>query len=200
MPHKRTPPPILALTLALALLVCPRPAQGAQSAPFPDLPLRLTAEQAAGLGIAPGVVTKSSLSKIPAEAVVLLVVGYFCPPCHAEMPRIAALCQRLQARGLGGRIRLVAVAAGDDQNLAAKFQAKHPGLCFPIVPDPDLALHKKLGSPAIPALYVLTRHKGGLRLVSSRQGEFREDPDAFLDALLREVSGPKAGPRAAPRP
>ena len=54
-----------------------------------------------------------------------------------------------------------------------------------VVPDPALAAHKRLGNPMVPTLYAVASSGGKLRLLHTHQGEFVENPDAFLDALLR---------------
>jgi thiol-disulfide isomerase/thioredoxin len=197
---------ILPLLLALALALGPGPWPGigtalaaAPGAAFPDLALDLSAQEAADLGLPAGGPT--SLSRVPAQALLVLLVSYFCPPCHKEMPRIKELAGRIKERGLAGRIRLVGLAAGDDQGLVERFKARHGGLPFALAPDPDLAAHKRLGSPAVPMLYAVAVSGGRLRLLSAHQGEFTEAPDAFLDAVLRSLAAPAnpAGPAKAPR-
>ena len=181
-------PLVLALALifvSLAVVIGPWAATGQAAAPaaFPDLALDLSAPDATALGLASGGPT--SLSRIPADVLLVLLVSYFCPPCHKEMPRIKELEQRIRERGLTGRIRLVGLAAGDDEALVERFKARHGGLDFALVPDPALAAHKRLGNPPVPTMYVVAGSGGRLRLLSSHQGEFVEAPDAFLDALLR---------------
>ncbi len=175
----------LALVLSLAVVLGPLAAAGQAAAPaaFPDLTLDLSGQDAAALGLASAGPT--SLSRIPANVLLVLLVSYFCPPCHKEMPRIKELEQRIRERGLTGRIRLVGLAAGDDQNLVERFKARHDGLSFALVPDPALAAHKRLGNPMVPTLYAVASSGGKLRLLHTHQGEFVENPDAFLDALLR---------------
>lgn len=177
----------LVLALALACAVAPgalaAPGQAPAPAAFPDLSLDLSAQNAAALGLGSG--GPQRLSRIPAEALLVLLVSYFCPPCHKEMPRIKELAQRLRERGLAGRIRMVGVAAGDDEGLVERFKTRHGGLSFALVPDPALAAHKLLGDPVVPTLFAVSISNGKLRLLRLHQGEFTEDPDAFLDSLLR---------------
>jgi len=196
MPNLHPPAPRLrraALPVLLTLVLALGPWAGtgfAAQAPaaFPDLPLNPNAQQAAALGLGPG--KPASLSRIPAQALLVLLVSYFCPPCHKEMPRIKDLERRIRERGLAWRIRLIGLAVGDDQALVASFLARHGGLNFPLLPDPVLAAHKRLGNPVVPTLYAVAGQGGKLRLVLKREGEFVEDPDAFLDILLRALSIP----------
>jgi thiol-disulfide isomerase/thioredoxin len=180
----------LALCVALFVVLCAgpwtRPGLAAQAAPaFPDLALDLSAQNAA-----------ASLSRIPAQALLVVLVSYFCPPCHQEMPRLKELERRIRERGLAGRIRMVGLAAGDDQALVERFKDRHGGVPFALVPDPALAAHKRLGSPVVPTLYAVASSGGRLRLLSTHQGEFTEDPDAFLDRLLRALPAPPGTARA----
>ena len=167
------------------------------AAPFPDLPLELSAQNAVALGLGAGGPT--SLSRIPAQGLLVLLMSYFCPPCHKEIPRIKDLERRIRERGLAGRIRMVALATGDDQALVERFKTRHGGLPFALVPDPALAAHKRLGSPVVPTLYAVASSGGKLRLLNTREGEFNEDPDAFLDALLRALPAPPGHAKAPTR-
>jgi hypothetical protein len=193
----RLPSLALVLGLALGLTVGAWTGTGhAAGAPatFPDLALNLSTRNAEALGLASGGPT--SLSRIPAEGLVVLLVSYFCPPCHKEMPRIKDLERRIRERGLTERIRMVGLATGDDEALVERFKTRHGGLAFALVPDPALAAHKRLGTPMVPTLYAVASNGGKLRLLSMRQGEFVEDPDAFLDTLLRALPGPAATAKA----
>lgn len=191
----------LSLILCLALgHTCALGAGKGQAPPhlaaFPDLPLNLSAQNAAALGLGAGGPTR--LSRIPAQGLLVVLVSYFCPPCHKEIPRIKDLERRIRERGLAGRIRMVALAAGDDEALAEKFKTRHGGLPFALVPDPTLAAHKLLGSPVVPTLYFVASGGGKLRLLNTREGEFNENPDIFLDALLRALPTPPGSAKAAP--
>ncbi len=189
----------LAIALALPLLLAALPDCGMAAQPkvaFPDLALELSAQNAAALGLASAGPT--SLSRIPAQGLLVMLMSYFCPPCHKEIPRIKDLARRIQERGLAGRIRMVGLATGDDAALVERFTQRHGGLPFALVPDPTLAAHKRLGSPVVPTLYTLGNVGGRLRLLSVHQGEFIEDPDAFLDSFLRAL--PASPGQAKPVP
>lgn len=180
------------LPLLLALALVHLPGAGLAAAPqarFPDLPLALDPPSAKALGLGPG---KTSLSGIPAQGLLVVVMSDFCPPCHLEVPRIKDLERRIRERGLAGRIRMVGLAVGDGQAQVERFLARHGGLPFPLLPDPALAAHKRLGSPVVPSLYVVGSQGGRLRQLALRQGEFTEDPDAFLDAVLPLLPAPPA--------
>ncbi|MBU1040815.1 MAG: TlpA family protein disulfide reductase [Proteobacteria bacterium] len=193
----------MVLTLALGLALGSTTALGAGTghaaapAAFPDLSLDLSAQNAAALGLDAGGPT--SLSRIPAQGLLVLLVSYYCPPCHKEIPRIKDLERRIRERGLAGRIRMLGLAAGDNESLVERFTARHGGLPFTLVPDPALAAHKRLGSPVVPTLYSIANVGGRLRLLSAREGEFTEDPDAFLDAFLRAMPAPPKSTRTLPR-
>lgn len=192
-------PLVLALALGLTLALGPwaAVAHAAQApAAFPDLALDLSPQNASALGLGPG--SPASLSRIPAQALLVVLVSYFCPPCHKEIPRLKDLERRIRERGLAGRIRLLGLATGDDQALVDRFQARHGGLPFILLPDTALAAHKRLGSPAVPTLYAVAKSGGKLRLLSMHQGEFNADPDTFLDALLRALPPPVGSAKAPP--
>ncbi|MBU1230539.1 MAG: TlpA family protein disulfide reductase [Proteobacteria bacterium] len=203
MPHLSTNSrrPCRALPLLLALLLALWTASGQAAGPqtgFPDLALDLDLASATALGLGSG--GQARLSRLPAQGLIVVLVSYFCPPCHKEVPHIKDLERRLRERGLSGRIRMLGLAVGDDQALVERFLSRHGGLPFPLLPDPSLAAHKRLGNPVVPTLYAVASQAGKLRLLSLHQGEFMEDPDEFLDALLRALpTSPGPAPAARPK-
>jgi hypothetical protein len=66
------------------------------------------------------------------------------------------------------------------------FKKKY-GVAFPLFPDPDFAIHKRMGEVRTPYFIVTKIHPDGShRVVYSKLGAF-EGVDAFLAAIVRDA-------------
>jgi peroxiredoxin len=154
---------------------------------FPALELKAP-EGAAGryLGLAPGAKT-FRLEQIKAQAVLVEVFSMYCTICQAEAPRMNELFATLQQRGLGDKLKLLGLGAGNSEVEVGVFRDKFK-TPFPLLPDSDYALHRGLGEPRTPLL-LLMKLGGGQppQVVMSHLGPLG-DPQAFLAKLLEKAA------------
>ncbi len=163
---------IPALFLAL-LLVGPAaagtpPASSVYLAPadaFPDLEfyglLAPTDYAKLGLDRSEGPVR---LSEIPGDVLVVEFFNKSCVPCQRQVREVEAFYQELERRGLLGRIRLLAIAAGNNPKYLGRYR-KRRKLTYPITADPQFDQWRRIGDPGrTPFTLFLVRRDGTWRL------------------------------------
>ncbi len=129
------------------------------------------------------------ISQVKAELVVIQVLSMYCPHCQREAPLVNELYALIDARpDVKGKIKLLGIGAGNTSFEVDLFRKKY-NIPFPVIPDPDLKLHRLLGEVRTPYFIAvkLTRD-GQQRVVYSRAGSPGE-PAQFLDSLLRMNQG-----------
>ncbi len=151
--------------------------------PFPDLRLPPPAT-ATGSGLPAGAMALSGFSE---EIIIINMYSWFCAPCQAEGPDLKYLAGQIGPDGTDGKIRIIGIAAGDDPTLTARFARRH-GLEYALYPDPDLALHKAAGSPAVPSFFVVRNTPTGPVLLFRHTGAILGQSGAFL-SRVRECAG-----------
>lgn len=175
--------PRLLITLAAFLLLMASPAWAERSFDF-QITGERSAEQAAYLG-APeqGPFT---LADVDSDYVIIQIFSMYCPFCQAEAPHMAAFFDLLKQSPLTGKLKLLAIGAGNSQYEVDYFRDKY-GLTFPIFSDGDYVIHKHIGEVGTPYYFLIKRD--GLKVVHEQQGRF-ETPEAFLkmlqDAIAKE--------------
>lgn len=126
------------------------------------------------------------LADIQAEALLLQVFSMYCPICQREAPKVNDLFSLVDARGLGGRIKILGLGAGNSDLEVQVFRDKY-AVPFPLFSDPDYVLHKQFGGVGTP-YFVLVRRTGEnaespLQVRLSHLGSF-DDEVSFLQRLL----------------
>ena len=172
--------PALAVEASQALQACPLP----QGQAFPQITLegRLTAEQAASLGLS-GTATPVPIEAIRAEVLVVEVFSMYCPFCQKEAPVVNELHELIAARGLADRIKIIGIGAGNS-DLEVEVYRKKFGVPFPLFADADFGDHKALGQVGTPYFYVLRRGADGTFSVLEGNLGCMESPQAFLGGIL----------------
>lgn len=127
--------------------------------------------------------TAFRLSDIKAELLLINLFSLYCSPCQRDAADFNEMYEKVQAMGLGGRIKFLGVAAGNTVR-EMEYWRKRFSVPFPLVPDQDYALHKTFGSSGTP-LYVLVRvvAPDQLEVVYTREGAL-EDKDGFFATVL----------------
>ncbi len=175
----------LALVLSLTLItVSPAPAAPPQAGEaFP--PLNISTPTAAAdvkyLGLNPG--AKSfRLDQVKAQVVLVEVFSMYCTICQAEAPRMNDIYGMVEKRGLAGKFKVLGLGAGNSDYEVGVFKKKY-GVAFPTLPDGDYAIHKSLGEPRTPLLFLVKLGGGKSDILYTHLGPLGE-PQAFLDSLL----------------
>ncbi len=123
------------------------------------------------------------ISQIKADVLIVEVFSMYCPYCQREASNTNALFQSLSSNPqLKARVKLIGIGAGNSAYEVNAFRTLY-NIGFPLLPDPELAIHKKLGEVRTPYFFVLrNKPDGSLQVVYSRVGSFG-DPKVFLDMI-----------------
>jgi peroxiredoxin len=180
--------------LACLSFACVGPGHAAGEPPavggrLPDLVLPVPQEPAekAYLGLKTGDTFR--IPQVAADLVIVEIFSMYCPYCQKEAPRVNELYDLISKRAnLRSRIKMIGIGAGNSVFETKVFKDQYQVL-FPLLPDGDFTIHKLVGEVRTPYFIVIeTRSDGWHRVLYSRVGGI-EDPQKFLDFLLKEVSG-----------
>lgn len=156
--------------------------------PLPDLEFDalLSAEDYGRLGLA-----KRSgrflLSDIPGDVLLLEFFNKSCVPCQRQVRHVEAAYQVTLSEPLRGRVRILAIAAGNQAKYLTKYRESR-GLTYPITADPQFDQWRRLGEPGrTPFTVYLVRQEGRWVLSGSHFG-IQTDADilGYVRALLQE--------------
>ncbi len=127
---------------------------------FPDLEFEglLGSEDYAALGL-PRAGGAFRLGEIPGEVLVLEFFNKSCVPCQRQVREVQTFYEETLGRGLGGRVRLLAAAAGNQAKYLDSFR-KARGLTYPITADPTFDQWRKIGEPGRTPFTVFLRRRG----------------------------------------
>ena len=172
----------LVLTISLLLLVVllepARTEPVPDGAPFPDLILQLQAQEAEYLG-APGK-GEVQLSAIAARGVIINVYSLYCPPCHREAERLNTLYRIMLERDIP--VKIIGLAAGNGAGEVESYRSKHE-VPFPLIEDPEYAMHEATGSLPVPSFYVVSLQGGVPTVALSMLGEVTDEEEFLAKAL-----------------
>lgn len=162
---------------------------------LPELPLPDPGEESArnylGLSGASGF----TAAAIPAEVLLIEVFSMYCPHCQREAPMVNEVFARIEADPrLRGRVKMIGIGAGNTAFEVDYFRKTY-SVRFPLFPDPDFKLHKRLGEVRTPYFIgvKLTSPQGPLVYCSRAGGAANA---AELMKLL--LAGSSLEPKEAP--
>jgi len=143
-----------------------------------EMPAPVSEVDVAYLGISPG--KPFSFKDVGAPYLLIEVIGVYCPICFKQAPLMDKLFKKIQADSvLSGKVRLFGLASGaTPQELA--YLKKQNLYAFPVVNDPDYAVHKSLGEPKTP--FTMLLDKNG-KVLLTHLGLIDD-----LNAFFREIS------------
>jgi len=168
---------ILALFLALAPVAgsaMSLPEAGQTLKPF-AIPTPPAAADKTYLGVGGESFT---LADVKAKLIMLEFSGVYCPICHEQAPYVRKLYKRVEKAGLMDRMRIFSVAGGATQVEVDSARAQY-NAPYPIIRDPDFAVHDALGEPKTP-FTMLLRPDG--TVLWTHLGRI-EDFDAFFQTI-----------------
>jgi peroxiredoxin len=165
------------------------PPQAGEGLPDFTLSAPENAEHRQYLGLAD--TDRFRISDLQAEVVLIEVFSMYCPHCQREAPTINQLYRQIEEAGLKDRIKLIGVGAGNSSFEVGIFQEKYD-VPFPLIPDEDFTIHKRLGEVRTPYFLGVRLGAGGNgEVIYSQLGGIGE-PDRFLDRIV-ELSSSKQG-------
>lgn len=158
--------------------------------PFPDLEFYglLAPEDYPHLGLSrrDGPVR---LSEIPGEVLVLEFFNKSCVPCQRQVREVEAFYRELERRGLRERVRLLAVAAGNQPKYLGKYRRKRR-LTYPITADPQFDQWRRVGGAGrTPFTVFLVRRDG--RWLLARYSFGVQESQALLGHGLALLANPE---------
>lgn len=117
-------------------------------------------------------------SDLKAEYVLVELYSELCLACQ-ESVKVLSRARELigQDPDLAARLKLLGIGVGSRNREVHRYQ-KENQVTFPLFSDPERALHKSLGEPALPALYLLKLGEPtGPRIIAVLSGPLGQAPD-----------------------
>jgi peroxiredoxin len=160
--------------------------QDRQPVPGDEAPdIRLTAPDAADHREYLGITDQAafSLSEIQADVIIVEIFSMYCPICQKEAGRVNELYEQIQSNSLyRDKIRLIGIGAGNSEYEVSVFRDNY-SIPFPLFPDGDFAIHKKLGETRTPYFFAIKRKEDGSgKVIFAQLGGFK-NADRFLDTI-----------------
>jgi peroxiredoxin len=121
-----------------------------------------------------------SLKDIKGDLIVLEYMNKYCFSCQLQAP---VMNQVFEMTGkdpqLRGKVKFLAVAAGNNQNEVDSFKAEKK-IPFPMVPDPKFQAYEAIGDPgATPFTLFIRKTDSGVIVARAKVG-LTKDPEVFL--------------------
>ncbi len=127
--------------------------------PLPKFQLKAPAgkEERAYLGI--GHSEKFSVKQIPAQFLVIEILGVYCPLCHTQGPFFNRLFYQIQKDAtLNKNLKMLAIAVGANPT-EVSYIRQELEIPFPVLEDAKFEIHKLLGEPKTPTTMILDRDR-----------------------------------------
>jgi peroxiredoxin len=123
--------------------------------------------------------------QVGAQVVILQVFSMYCPHCQDDAPNVNALFRLISNNpATKGKIKILGVGVGNNLYEVSLFKKRYQ-IPFPLFPDADFSIHKKLGEVRTPYFVVIRiKPDGSHRVVYSRLASFG-DPEQFLASVIK---------------
>lgn len=130
------------------------------------------------------------VSQVKAELVIFEILSMYCPHCQREAPLVNELYSLIDRReDARGKVKLIGIGAGNTSFEVDLFRKKY-SIPFPVIPDPDLRLHRLLGEVRTPYFIVVKLSRDGQQKVLYSRAGSPGEPGNFLDLVLRMSKSP----------
>jgi thiol-disulfide isomerase/thioredoxin len=131
--------------------------------------------------------TTFTIPQIKASVVIVEIFSMYCPYCQAEAPSLNELYHKIQNNSrLKGRFKIIGIGAGNTTFEVEHFRNTYK-IPFPLFPDDDFSIHKKIGNVRTPYFFVVGINKDGThRILYSHKGRLKNH-EQFLNTLLQRA-------------
>ncbi len=131
--------------------------------------------------------TTFTIPQIKASVVIVEIFSMYCPFCQAEAPSLNELYNKIQNNSsLKGRFKLIGIGAGNTTFEVEHFRNTYK-IPFPLFPDDDFSIHKKIGEVRTPYFFAVGINKDGThRILYSHQGRLKNH-DQLIKMLLQRA-------------
>jgi hypothetical protein len=164
---------VLCLELLLIATVCAETKPIEKGAPFPHIIFKDTASKEVQKNL--GLLRKSNFSfrEIPGDIIIVELFNTYCVSCPKNVPILNKLYSTIENdTKLKGKVRLITIAVGNNQNEVKEYTNLHKVL-YPVITDLNFSIHRSLGSPRVPyAIFVKRNAKGKNIVVDTHSGIF----------------------------
>jgi len=128
-----------------------------------------------------------TIPQIKARVVIVEIFSMYCPYCQAEAPALNELYDKIQNNSsLKDRFKLIGIGAGNTTFEVEHFRNTYK-IPFPLFPDDDFSIHKKIGEVRTPYFFAVGINKDGThRILYSHPGRL-ENHDQFINMLLQRA-------------
>jgi thiol-disulfide isomerase/thioredoxin len=128
-----------------------------------------------------------TIPQIKASVVIVEIFSMYCPYCQVEAPSLNELYHKIQNNSsLKNRFKLIGIGAGNTTFEVEHFRDTYK-IPFPLFPDDDFSIHKKIGNVRTPYFFVVGINKDGThRVLYSHEGRIK-DQDQFINILLQRA-------------
>ena len=179
----------LSLLILSTLLLCAPGIMAAGPPPvggtLPDftLPQPASGAERDYLGLSSG--GNFKVPDIRAKVVLIEIFSMYCPFCQKDAPNVNKLYEAIETSPtLKGKIKLIGIGAGNSAYEMEVFRKRY-NVSFPLFPDADFTLHKRLGETRTPYfIAVRINEDKSHKVIYSKLGSFG-DVAPFLDNLLK---------------
>lgn len=170
----------------------PLPASGGA---FPKLRLTILDGQQdrSYLGLAPGTEI-FELGALKAQYILIELYNELCFACCQSVPELNRLLDLIKKEpSLASRLKMIGIGVGNLKRDVHRFRHEN-NIGFPLFSDQSRALHKSLGEPALPVIYLVRLVQPSPRIVCVEQGPFT----SAQELLKRVKNFIRAAPKLAP--
>jgi hypothetical protein len=130
-----------------------------------------------------------AIKDIKAKVILVEIMNVYCASCQNQAPIYNTLFELIQADPkTRDQIKIVAVAAGNNDQEVDIFR-DHFKVVFPIIPDPQYALHAAIGGSPTPfSIFVRRESKGKPVLVAATHLGYDENYTKILTQMKSLIS------------
>ena len=122
---------------------------------------------------------KFLIQQIPAQILIIEILGVYCPLCQTQGPLFNRLFYQIQKDpALSKKIRMLAIAAGTNTT-EVSYVKQELQIPFPVLEDTDFEVHKLLGEPKTPTTLIVNKDR---KVIFSHVGVI-EDINAFYNTI-----------------